>query len=69
MKTPWRILLLCALPGTAAAAPQEMTEGLHSESERVELSPGSEIELTISAGNPAALRAVNVRSIQLDDVN
>lgn len=36
---------------------------------RVEVSPGVEVLLSIRAGNPDAWRAVNVRSIQLNNVN
>ncbi len=36
---------------------------------RVELSPGAEIEVSLRAGNPATWRAVNIKSIQLNDVN
>jgi hypothetical protein len=35
---------------------------------RVSLSPGAEVPLSIRAGNPAAWRAVNIRSIQLTNV-
>ena len=36
---------------------------------RVELAPGAAVEVALRAANPATWRAVNVRAIQLNDVN